>query len=627
MPLTAVSGRLPHGETGALNGDELYTLRDKVTRVAEQLPLLPRALTLVRKAAKGWFAAWIVLLLLQGLLPVAVVYLSRSVVNGLVLLTRARTPLENVWPALWPAVLLAATLLVAEVLRSATNYVRTVQSELVRDDIRSLIQEKSVAMDLEFYDSPEFYDHLHRAKDEAAYRPVELLESLGALAQSSITLVAMGAVLLPFGVWLPTALLAGTLPAFWVVLRYSLLQHAWRRSVTTDERRAWYYEWLLTAAEPAAEIRLFNLGRYFQRASLALRTRLRRERLNLAQRQALAEMGAGAAALVVTGGSMLWMLRSAVQGRATLGDMVLFYQAFQQGLQLTKSLLGNVGQLYSNILFLGNLFEFLDLEPLVTESPNARPVPASLQEGIQFHDVTFHYPGTQRVALEKMSVFLGANRITAIVGPNGAGKSTLIKLIARFYDPQSGRIEMDGGDLRHYALQDLRDRITILFQQPVHFSASARENIAFGDLGSEHDDSAILAAARDSGAESIVRRLPAGFDTMLGRWFQDDGAELSVGEWQRLALARAFLRRSGILVLDEPTSAMDPWAESEWLERFRSLAVGRTVLIITHRFTTAMFADVIHVMDAGRIVESGSHEELLRMGGRYAEAWTRQKHA
>ena len=610
-----------------MNGDDLYTLKDKASRVAAQLPLLPRALGLVRKAAKGWFAAWIALLLLQGLLPVAVVYLSRSVVNTLVLLTRTRAPLENVWQALWPAILLGAAVLAAEVLRSATSYVGTAQSELVRDHIRSLIQEKSVAMDLEFYDSPEFFDHLHRAKDEAAYRPVELLESLGALAQSSITLVAMGAVLLPYGAWLPIALVVGTLPAFWVVLRYSLLQYAWRRRVTSDERRAWYCEWLLTAAEPAAEIRLFNLGGYFQKASLALRTRLRRERLDLALRQALAEMGAGAAALLVTGGSVLWMLWSAVRGRATLGDLVLFYQAFQQGLQLTKSLLGNVGRLYSNILFLGNLFEFLDLEPLVTEAASPMPVPAFLKEGIGFHDVTFHYPGTQRVALKKMSVFLDAHRITAIVGPNGAGKSTLIKLIARFYDPQHGRVDWDGIDLRGYALQQLRDRFTILFQQPVHFSATARENIAFGDVNGAWNDGEILAAARDSGAEPIVRRLPDGLDTMLGRWFQDDGMELSVGEWQRLALARAFLRRSAILVLDEPTSAMDPWAESEWLERFRELAVGRTVLIITHRFTTAMFADVIHVMEAGGIAESGTHDELLRMGGLYAEAWIKQKRA
>ncbi len=610
-----------------MNGDEFYTFKDKLSRVAEQLPLLPRALGLVRAAAKGWFATWTILVLVQGLLPVAIVYLSRRVVDNLVLLGRTGANSGNVWLALEPAILLAATLLAAEMLRSASSYVRTVQSELVRDHIRSLIQRKSVAMDLEFYDSPDFYDRLHRAKDEAAYRPVELLESLGTLAQSGITLVAMGAVLLPFGAWLPAALLVGTLPAFWVIVRYSLLNHEWRRSVTSDERRAWYYEWLLTAAEPAAEIRLFSLGDYFLSASDALRTRLRNEVLGLKQRQALAEVGASALALIVTGLSMLWIIRSAVHGKATLGDLVLFYQAFQQGSQLTKSLLANVGQLYSDILFLGNLFEFLDLEPLVIEHSNPKPVPATLQEGIRFHDVTFHYPGTQRVALRKLSFLLETGRITAIVGANGAGKSTLIKLIARFYDPQGGRIELDGTDLRSYALRDLRDRVTILFQQPVHFSAPARDNIAYGDIGAKIDERAIVAAALDSGAESIISRLPERLDTMLGRWFQDDGAELSVGEWQRLALARAFLRRSAILVLDEPTSSMDPWAESEWLERFRKLAVGRTVLIITHRFTTAMFADVIHVMDWGRIVESGSHEKLLRDGGRYADAWTKQKYA
>jgi ATP-binding cassette subfamily B protein len=610
-----------------LAADEWYTFKDRIGQAAAQLPLLPRALGLVKEAARAWFPAWILLLLLQGLLPVAVVYLSRAVVNNLVQLARQQASPGEVWHALFPAVALGATLLAIEVLRSITTYVRIAQSELVRDHIRSLIQKKSVEMDLEFYDSPDFYDRLHRAKDEAAYRPVELLESLGSLSQSTITLVAMGVVLLPYGAWLPLALAVGTLPAFLVVIRYSLLHHTWRRSVTTDERRTWYYEWLLTSSEPAAEIRLFRLGEYFQSASTALRTLLRKQRLALSQRQAVAEVGASVAALVVTGGTVLWMLRTAVQGRTGLGDLVLFYQAFQQGLQLTKSLLSNVGQLYSNVLFLGNLFEFLDLEPLVTEAPNAKSVPPTIRDGIKFDNVTFHYPGTQRIALQKLSFLLEAGKITAIVGANGAGKSTLIKLIARFYDPQAGRIELDGGDLRDYVLAELRDRITILFQQPVHFNASVRENIALGDLEGKPAEDLIRSAAADAGADETIRKLPDGFDTMLGRWFQDDGAELSVGEWQRLALARAFLRRSAVLVLDEPTSAMDPWAESEWLARFRELALGRTVLIITHRFTTAMFADVIHVMDAGNIVESGTHQELLGLGGRYAEAWNKQKDA
>jgi ATP-binding cassette subfamily B protein len=423
---------------------------------------------------------------------------------------------------------------------------------------------------------------------------------------------------------LPAVLAAGTLPALLVVLHFGFRYNRWRRRVTKEERRTWYYEWLLTSGAAAAEIRLFALGGHFRSAYQGLRSKLRRERVELASKQALAEVGAGAAALVVAGGAMLWMLWRAVRGLATLGDLVLFYQAFQQGLRLMRSLLENIGQLYGNILFLGNLFEFLSLEPGLRDPPNPVPAPPSLGDGIRFHDVTFRYPGSDRAAVDRFTLFLPAGQITAVVGPNGAGKSTLIKLLARFYDPEHGRIEMDGVDLREFAIQELRGRLTVLFQQPVHFNATVRENIAYGDLADKTAGERVEAAARDAGADSVAARLPERLDTLLGRWLADDGTELSVGEWQRVALARAFLRRSPILILDEPTSAMDPWAEADWLARFRDLASGRTALVITHRFTTAMFADVIHVMEAGRIVESGSHEELLRRKGRYAEAWTRQ---
>lgn len=311
---------------------------------------------------------------------------------------------------------------------------------------------------------------------------------------------------------------------------------------------------------------------------------------------------------------------------ATLGDLVLFYQAFQNGLRLMRTLLENIGQLYSNMLFLGNVFEFLELKPKVIDPTLPVPIGAAPVEGIQFNGVGFGYPGSGCPALQNFDLHLPAGRITAVVGANGAGKSTLVKLLSRFYDPDSGCIEMDGTDLRDISLRELRDRITILFQQPVHFCATVRENIGFGDLALPASDRAVHDAVQDAGAEPVLAKLPDGMDTLLGRWFADDGKELSVGEWQRIALARAFLRKAPILILDEPTSAMDPWAEADWLSRFRQLAGGRTVLIITHRFTTAMFADAIHVMDAGRIVESGSHEELQELGGRYAEAWAKQRH-
>ena len=313
----------------------------------------------------------------------------------------------------------------------------------------------------------------------------------------------------------------------------------------------------------------------------------------------------------------------AVRGLASLGDLALFYQAFQQGLGLMRTLLSSVGQLYQNSLFLGNLYEFLALEPKVVDPPVAAPAPWPLGEGIRFRDVTFRYPGRERPILRHFNLTLPAGHIVTIVGPNGAGKSTLVKLLCRFYDPEEGSVELDGLNLKALAMEDLRSQIAVLFQSPVHFNASVAENIAMGDLRAADERAGIEAAARAAGADGIVERLPHGYDNVLGTWFQE-GMELSVGEWQRIALARAFLRQAPLIIFDEPTSAMDPWAEADWMKRFRQLVAGRTAVIITHRFTTAMFADAIHVMTEGQIVESGSHAELLARGGMYAQGWVTQ---
>jgi ATP-binding cassette subfamily B protein len=283
--------------------------------------------------------------------------------------------------------------------------------------------------------------------------------------------------------------------------------------------------------------------------------------------------------------------------------------------------LENAGQLYGNSLFLGNLFEFLALQPRIVGLVSA-PVP-EMKSGINFKAVSFTYPDASGKALDDFTMTVPSGRIVAIVGPNGAGKSTLLKLLCRFYDPDAGSISIDGRDLKDFAPDDLRRLITVLFQQPFHYNTTVRENVLYGDLKLDALESDIVMAIRAAGAEEIVSRLPEKERTLLGRWFAG-GTELSVGEWQRIALARAFLRRAPIIILDEPTSALDPWAEADWLERFRELARGRTSIIITHRFTTAMHADVIHVMNHGRIVESGTHHRLVEQRGLYAASWSRQ---
>ena len=590
------------------------SLADRLAKAARQLPFLPQALSLVWQAARAWTAAWTGLLAVQALLPVATVYLTRALVDSLAAAVRTGGGWRSVQPAVLPAAGIAAVLLAAELLRAAAAYVRAAQAELVQDHINSLIHEKSIAADLAFYDSADFYDHLHRARSEASYRPVELLESLGSLLGNALTLAAMGAVLLPYGVWLPALLLAGTAPALWVVLRHSLLEHQWNRQVTVERRRTWYFDWLLTAADSASELRLFGLGGLFRGAYESIRRRLREEKLVLAARQLRAELMAGAIAMAATGVALVWMVWRAIQGLVTLGDLALFYQAFHQGMRLMRSLLDNIGRLYANVLFLGNLFEFLGLEPAIADPP--RPIQPPAAPSIRFSGVTFRYPGAAHTALQDFDLDIPAGQFAAIVGSNGAGKSTLVKLLCRFYDPAEGRIEFDGADLRAYSVDEMRRRIAVLFQQPVHYNATVRENIAYGGLAAGSIDDAIAAA----GAAHIVERLPQGPDTLLGRWFAD-GVELSVGEWQSIALARAFVRRAPVLVLDEPTSSMDPWSETEWLARLRSSSAGRTILLITHRLSTAMAADLIHVMEQGRIVESGSHQELVARGGRYAAAW------
>jgi ATP-binding cassette subfamily B protein len=307
--------------------------------------------------------------------------------------------------------------------------------------------------------------------------------------------------------------------------------------------------------------------------------------------------------------------------RITPGELALILAAFNQGQGLMRALLENAGQLYGNSLFLGNLFEFLAMQPVIADGRESKA--PEVRVGIDFKSVSFSYPDASGKALDDFTMTIPQGKIVAIVGPNGAGKSTLLKLLCRFYDPDRGAIEIDGLDLKTIAVEDLRRMITVLFQQPFHYNATVQENILYGDLSRTPPAAEVKAAIEAAGAEQIVARLPGQEQTLLGRWFAG-GTELSVGEWQRIALARAFLRRAPIIILDEPTSALDPWAEADWLERFRELAAGRTSIIITHRFTTAMHADIIHVMDRGRIVESGSHQRLLEQSGLYAESWSRQ---
>ncbi len=598
------------------------TISGKLRGFWRRLGLIPKSLELFWNATGGRMAWWLLCLIAAGAAPAGIVAATRRVANDLGGLLKSDPP-RDFWLLSGPLLGLAIFVLASRALQALAEHLAAVQGEEVQDDLSARIHQKATEVDLAFFEWPEFFDHLHRAQSEARYRPVQLMNNLGALLQAAITLVAMAAILLPYGWWLPLILVVSAVPTFVFTLRQAHAKYLFRQRTTAEERKATYYSHLMTTSEPAAEIRLFGLAGHFQKLWQGIRGTLRRESGERSRRDAWAKVGVSLVGTVIAGGVALWIIRRAVEGTATVGDLVLFYQAFQYGQQLIQTSLNQLGQLYYNTMFLGSLFEFLALEPTVV-SP-AVPVvhsPGASAE-YRFEGVTFSYPQSDRKLLDNFHLELPRGSFTAIVGPNGAGKSTLVKLLCRMYDPVAGRITRDGVDLRSLSLEQLRSGITVLFQRPMPFNATVEQNIAWGDLQASPGRSVVEAAAAAAGAEELIRKLPAGFEQLLGSGFAR-GTQLSGGEWQRLALARAFVRKAELLILDEPTSAMDPWAELDWMEKFRSIAAGRTVVLITHRFTSARHADVIHVMVDGRIVESGDHKTLVEAGGRYGESWKAQ---
>jgi ATP-binding cassette subfamily B protein len=610
-----------------LHGTEKFKMNDILSKFAlirTQARYIPKTLQLVWQATGMWMVAWMALLALQGVLPVAIVYVTRHVVDSLVGVVKkgpSGAGINN-YDFVLPLIVLGVLLVGEQILKSAGKWVRTIQSERVQDYMTGLIHDKALAADLSFYDSPAYYDRLHRAQNDARSRPLALLEGMGSLVQNCLTLAGMALLLVSYSPWIPLLLLLGTFPALWVALRYAVRFNNWRLRNTVEERRCHYYDWLLTMREAAPELRLFALGGHYRNAYQKLRARLRGERITLERGQLAAELAAGTMALLTTALAMLWMILRTASGRASVGDVVLFYQAFSQGQSLMATLLRNTGEIYASILFLENLFELLNIEPRVKDPQSPLPMPP-ITEAIRFEDVDFRYPENDRRVLHGLNLTLKAGDIAALVGENGEGKTTIIKLLCRFYDPEKGRITIDGCDLRQFRLEELRRQITVLFQEPVRYHVTAAENIAHGNLEALPVPMEIEKAAHSAGAHELIARLPEGYATVLGRWF--GGVELSTGEWQRLASARAFLRKAKLIILDEPTSMLDVWAEAKWFSRFRTISAGCTVLIISHRLTTTMHADVIHIMQGGRIVESGTHEDLLKQGGRYHEAWEGQK--
>lgn len=591
-------------------------------RQLDQLQYVPRALLYVWQAARGWTLLSTVLLVIRGILPGITVYLTKEMVNALAAVVNSSGDIEVLLSTLPVIVLMASTILLRELIGDVGGYINAELADKTQDYMYDLIHEKTLSLDMQFYDSTAYFDTLQRATIEAVSRPLSLLQSINSLLESAISLLAMIGVLFTLSWWIPLLLIVGTLPSLAVALRITRTKQKWRLKTTTDRRRLNYYRKLLSDDEAMPELKIFSLGGHYKEVYSNLRSSLRQESLAILRKGLLSKSLTSVFGLLVLGVMLGWMAWSTFQGALDIGEIVMFWSAMNQGRGLIGSFLLGFDGLYNDLLFLEDLFGFLELEPQVVDPEEPVDVPAGLCHGIDVKDISFSYPDSELITLENFNLWIPQGKIVAIVGENGAGKSTLIKLICRFYDPQGGRIAWDGVDLRDMTQADLRKRITVLFQRPVTYFESAADNIRFGDLANHPTQEQLREAAKASGAQEIIDKLPDGYDTVLGKRF--GSAELSVGEWQRLALARAFVRESDLVILDEPTSAMDSWAEMAWMKRFRKLVDQRTALIITHRFTTAMQADIIHVMVDGRIVESGTHPELVALQGRYAESWQQQ---
>jgi ATP-binding cassette, subfamily B, bacterial len=616
---------MEHTGSGCSNATgEVMNFTKSIHRSWQGTAEVGRAVRLVWAGAPIWTALSLGLSIVQAVLPVGGLFLLKAIINTVIAAGKSSLTSELFHRLLW---LLAGALLIqllAALDRSATQVVSEAQAAKVTEYMEDLLHHKSVEVDLEYYETPEFKNTFHRAQQEAPYRPTRIVFGLAQLAQSGLSLLAISGLVL-FSIHWAYALIfvLVALPGLWVRLQQARRMFDWQVERTPVERQVDYYNWMLTGTHHAKENRLYNIGHVLRTRAAELRRGLSQRKLWFAIHRATGELLTQSTGALVLFGAFGVLAYRAGTGAISIGSLVMFYQAFQRGLGYFQEFLSAFAGLYENNLFVRNIYAFLDMDAALPEPSRPCHFPRPIHREIRFEDVRFQYRGAPRPCLEDVSLVIEPGEVVALVGENGAGKSTLIKLLCRMYDPTAGRILIDGTDLRQFGKADLRRGISVVFQDFVQYQLSAHDNIWFGNVSLPEGHEAIIQSARAAGADAFLRKLGTGYGTILGNLFEG-GQELSVGQWQKIALARAFLRDSEIIILDEPTSALDPKSEFEVFEKFRQLAQGRSTLLISHRLSTVKMADRIYVLNHGRIAEHGTHEELVRQGTDYADLYNTQ---
>lgn len=530
---------------------------------------------------------------------------------------------ETIDSALLWLIPMIGALLFSVLMQSLSGYLREMQGLRVSTYVDGLIHDRAVSADMSFYESPLYFDSLHRARQAGVRRPAQVIDSFVLLFRSIAFLAAVLVVLAAVDWRVLPALLLVSAAMLVVRIKFTRRLFDWQKERSQLERRASYLDWLMTSEHHAKELRVGGLGDHLRNAYVELRESINAEQLKLERSRALAEFIVLVLGILVFAGAAVFLTREALAGRQSFGNLAVVILLFRRAESSGRDFVGNLSRLYDHRLFLEQLFYFLAVEPRIRAPAHPKPIPKNLSGGIKFHGVEFSYPTSDKPVITDLNISIEPGQVVALVGENGSGKTSLIKLLTRLYDPDVGRITLDGIDIREFNPTEYRKQFSVIFQDFARYAATVRENIWYGDVGHVPENDLIERAVNLAGAEGVVSGLPKGLDTPLSRMF-DEGREISIGQWQRLALSRAFFPQSRFVVMDEPTSAIDPNAEFELFENFRDRIEGRGALIISHRLSTIRMADYIYVLKSGRISEHGAHDDLVTMGGIYYNMFERQ---
>jgi ATP-binding cassette, subfamily B, bacterial len=603
------------------------SLRDRFVALRN----VPPFLALVWRTSPSltlWSAA---VRLVRALLPVLTLWVGKLIIDEVVQLAGAGLTLGTL--ADWQrdgrlhhlAWLLAAEFGLAvggDILGRVTSLIDGLLAERFSIATSVRLMEHAASLDLQDFEDSESQDKLERARRQASGR-MALMSQLLSQAQDLVTIASLAAGLALFTPWLILLLVLALVPAFLGEAHFSALGYQLAYTRTADQRTLDYLRRTGASAETAKEVKIFGLHRFLVERYRAIATDFYRDTRRLAVRRAWWGTLLTTVGTLGYYGAFAYLAWRTVAGEFSIGDLTFGAASFRRLRGLLEGLLAGVSQVAGQALYLDDLFSFFELQPSITSPPNARPFPVPIRHGFDFEDVGFRYPGNEQWAVRHLSFPLRAGEVLALVGENGAGKTTLVKLLTRLYDPSEGRILLDGHDLREYDLEQLRANVGVIFQDFVRYDLSAAENIAVGRMSEGSDRARVEGAAARSLASEVIQRLPRGYDQLLGRRFRG-AVELSGGEWQKLAIARAYMRDAQLLILDEPTASLDARAEFEVFQRFKELMRDRTGVLISHRFSSVRMADRILVLADGTVEAVGTHEELLRQGGRYAELFELQ---